>query len=508
MTDKDSSPKPSLLPLLIRGLVYLTAALSFSYVTADPDLWGHIKFGGETWNLGGIAKTDTYSYTAFGQPWINHEWLTEVIFFLIYTAMDSTGILAFKFLLGLGIIHLMSQLYLARERNMTAYLIHFFMLIPVMAPGFMTRPHLMTFLFLTLLMVILQKYYDGSDRAIFWAPPLMAVWANCHGGVLAGMGLLGIVTGVEIVRTLAKKDTRGKRLAAVYALSWLAALLNPYGYELWIFFIHSLGTPRQIGEWGPISIFSLEKWPLKIMVVLFAVSLFLPTRKRLWELAIIVVTVVYGFKHQRHSVMIPIVMTPYLPLQIAQLFKGRDIISGFYGLHKDFRIITQGILILFLAGQIYALGNKFAENNFKILVEPKVYPTHAAQFMQANNINGNILTPFDWGEYIIWKRPESKVSVDGRFRTVYPEEVLTQSFNLANGQSAGKQLIENYPTEIILTMKREYAGKIIKTLPEWGKIYDDPISQIYIRKTGPLYEKALKNQLIRPTDPPTYQFPG
>lgn len=496
------------LPLLIRGLVYLTAALSFSYVTADPDLWGHIKFGGETWNLGGVAKTDSYSYTAFGQPWVNHEWLTEVIFFLIYTAMDSTGILAFKFLLGLGVIHLMSQLYLARERNMTVYLIHFLMLIPVMASGFMTRPHLMTFLFLTLLMVILQKYYDGSDRAILWAPPLMAVWVNCHGGVLAGMGLLGVVTGVEIVRTLAKKGAHGKRLATVYALSLLAVMLNPYGYDLWIFFIHSLGTPRHIGEWGPISILSLEKWPLKIMVVLFVISLFMPTRKRFWELAIIIITVVYGFKHQRHSVMIPIVMTPYLPLQISQWFKGRDFISGFRGLHKDFRITAQGILLLFLAAQIYTLGNKFAANNFKILVEPKVYPTYAAQFMEANELNGNILTPFDWGEYIIWKRPKSKVSVDGRFRTVYPEEVLTQSFNLANGLPAGRQLIENYPTEIILTMKREYAGKIITELPVWGKIYDDPISQIYIRKTNPLYEKALKNQLIRPTGPPTYQFPG
>ena len=295
MTHNESPPMPSPLPLLIRGLVYLSAALSFSYITADPDLWGHIKFGEETWSVGHIPKTDSYSYTAFGQPWVNHEWLTEVIFFLIYSALDSTGLLAFKLLLGLGVIHLMSQLYLSRERNMTAYLVHFFLLIPVMAPGFMTRPHLMTFLFLTLLMAIIHKYYDGDDRAILWVLPLMMIWANCHGGVLAGMGLMGIITGVEIIRTLAEKDARGKRLAIIYALSWLAVMANPYGYKLWIFFIHSLGNARPIGEWNPISIFSLEKWPLKIMVGLFLISLFLPTRKRIWELAIIAVTIVYGF---------------------------------------------------------------------------------------------------------------------------------------------------------------------------------------------------------------------
>jgi len=307
---------------------------------------------------------------------------------------------------------------------------------------------------------------------------------------------------------LAKKDARGKRLAIIYALSWLAVMANPYGYKLWIFFIHSLGAPRPIGEWGPVSIFSYEKWPLKIMVGLFMVSLFLPTRKRAWEIAIILVTIIYGFKHQRHSVLIAIVMTPYLPMQIGYLLKGWDITARFGRLHKDFRVTAQTVVILFLAGQIYALADKHAVNDFKILVEPNIYPTHATQFMLANNIDGNILTPFDWGEYIIWKRPDSKVSVDGRFRTVYPQEVLTQGAHLRNGLPKGKELIENYPTEIILIKKNEHARKIIATLPAWGKIYDDPVSQIYVRKTDPIYERAQKNRLVRPIDPPTYHFPG
>ena len=36
-----------------------------------------------------------------------------------------------------------------------------------------------------------------------------------------------------------------------------------------------------------------------------------------------------------------------------------------------------------------------------------------------------LLLPFEWGEYAIWHLwPACRVSVDGRFRTVYPEEIL------------------------------------------------------------------------------------
>jgi hypothetical protein len=508
MIRNESSTKTPILVILICCLVYLYAALAFSFIKADPDLWGHIKFGEQTWELGHVSPTDTFSFTAFGEPWINHEWLTEVIFYLLYSTFDSTGLLVFKFLLVIGIIHMMSQLYLSREKNITAYLIHFFLLIPVMAPGFMTRPHLMTFIFLTILMVIIQKYYDGKTRAIYWVPLLMMIWANCHGGVLAGMGLFGIITAVEILRALANKGKHGKLLAIIYLLSWLTVMVNPYGYKLWLFFIHSLGSSRPIGEWDPILILSTDKWTLKLMVLLFAISFFLPTKKRIWEIAIIIVTIIYGFKHQRHSVMIPIVMTPYLPMQISQILKGWDVTNKFNKLSRDFQLITQGILILFLAWQIVSLDKKYAPNDYKILVAPNIFPAYAMQFMQANSINGNILTPFDWGEYIIWKRPDSKVSVDGRFRTVYPEKILTESNLLSNGLKEGMPHIDNYPTDIIVISKREHTGNIVSKIPKWGKIYDDPITQIYVLKSNPLYKKAKQNLLLRPNNSPTYQFPG
>ena len=36
------------------------AALEFSYVTAAPDLWGHIYFGADQWKSDALKHTDLY----------------------------------------------------------------------------------------------------------------------------------------------------------------------------------------------------------------------------------------------------------------------------------------------------------------------------------------------------------------------------------------------------------------------------------------------------------------
>lgn len=73
--------KENRLQFAVCFFVYAFSAIAFSSLDADTDLWGHIQFGKEILEKGFIPKFDSYSYTANGVPWINHEWLTEVIFF-------------------------------------------------------------------------------------------------------------------------------------------------------------------------------------------------------------------------------------------------------------------------------------------------------------------------------------------------------------------------------------------------------------------------------------------
>lgn len=506
--------------IVIRILVYSLAFTQFSYVTADPDLWGHIRFGQDIWEQGRVHDTDPFSFTAEGHTWINHEWLMEVALYLIYHTFDSTGLLVFKAFLGILIVHLLSSIYFARCSNITVYLVVFALVIPVMAPGFMTRPHLATFLFLTLLIYVLQKFFDGNHRIIRWAPLIMLLWVNSHGGVVAGLGIFGMITAVEFFRCYKTGERQGILLLKYFLLSCGAVLINPYGYNLWLFFIHSLGMPRSISEWGPISLTDFSHWQYKVLVLLFLGTFFLPNKKRVWEVLIIALAIVYGFRHQRHTVLTAILLAPYISLQYGRWLQW-DLKRYYDRLSHHFHWSLQGLLGVFIVFVLGAQLNKYAADDFKIRVDPLIYPTYAAQFMEANQLEGNLVVPFNWGEYMIWKSPGSRVSIDGRFRTVYPENIINMNRDFAYGKPEGVALLRDFPTILVMTKKHEAPHTLLEKTPGWIKIYHDPIAKLFIRTREsvpdhPLWKQILDNQkkrsdgkmFVDANHPPPWAFPG
>jgi hypothetical protein len=478
-----TQPANRIYALLFKVLILAYAFNQFSLISADTDLWGHLKFGEAAWMQNSLPSTDPYSYTAEGLPWVNHEWLAEIFYYLIYAALGSTGLLVFKLALGLFIIHLLSSLYFAKENNAYIYLLIFFLLVTVIAPGFMTRPHLLTFLFLTLLVVQLQQFFDGNLKALAWSPLLMLVWANCHGGVVAGIGIFGAVAAVEGGRCLYTGEKHGRILLGYFTLSCLALLVNPEGYKLWVFFFESLSVPRDIGEWNPVPLSGTGFLEFKILTALFVASLFVPGRKRLWEVLIIGLAIIYGFKHQRHTVLAAIVMIPYLPLKMAEFSRRFHIQETLDGLSTQVSMVLKSAIVILTVGHLFVGLSKYQTSDFKILVEPGRYPTYAAQFLLANGINGNALVPFDWGEYFIWKLPESRVSVDGRFRTVYPDKILRQHMAFTAGQPEGDGLLKDFPTDLVVIRKSDPNRNFMENKTEWLKFYEDPLAKIYIRKS-------------------------
>jgi len=496
----------SYLKILAFGFVYVLAFKEFSYLTADPDLWGHILFGKEIWESGSIPRTDFYSFTANGERWINHEWLTEVLFYLIYANLGSGGLLAFKMILGWTTIYLLSQSGPYRKTPYP-FAIASILIIPVMGPGFMVRPQLMTFLFAALLIYILKKFFEEGSRWIFSIPAIFLLWINCHGGVIAGLGILATVTAIQWFKKT--EFTSWKSLAVVLAGSCLTVLMNPYGIELWTFFINSLSLPRKINEWGAISLFDLSNLPFKVLTLVFFISIIGNREKRLWEVGIITVSMLFAFKSQRHTVLAAIVSAPYLADWVETLTNNPLIRKNLETLSIPFKKISQIVLGLFIVFQIGMTGYSYNEYKFQIFVEPTVYPVYLAQFLEQNDINGNIVSPFDWGEYLIWKRPKSKVAIDGRFRTVYPEPIIRQAWNFWERKENWREILKNSDIAVV---KTAHAGdKGFTGLSKWTKIYKDPICVVYLKqnkRNNATITKFAKKELINPDAIPPYTFPG
>src|SRR5690348_13755563 len=58
----------------------------------DPDVWWHLKTGELIVQTHHIFHADPYSFTRASHPWVNHEWLSEVLLFGVYRLAGYAGL--------------------------------------------------------------------------------------------------------------------------------------------------------------------------------------------------------------------------------------------------------------------------------------------------------------------------------------------------------------------------------------------------------------------------------
>jgi hypothetical protein len=177
--------------------------------------------------------------------------------------------------------------------------------------------------------------------------------------------------------------------------------------------------------------------------------------------------------------------------------------------------ISRYVFAVFLCLQTgyltYRGVSRYFDSGFRIIVDPETYPVQAVRFLKTNHIKGNLLVPFEWGEYAIWKLyPDCKVSIDGRFRTVYPETVIRDHFIADNDLKGWKTLIRKYPSDILLTRQIPFFRNLIKDQTEWVYVYSDSMGIVFIRNTAKNLKmlKQFRSGGYRyPTSAPSFYFP-
>ena len=74
--------------LTIRKVFFIVLILGLFLMTlrpiADPDFWWHLRTGQLILQTHAIPHTDPFSYTMVGKPWITHEWLSEIIIYVLF----------------------------------------------------------------------------------------------------------------------------------------------------------------------------------------------------------------------------------------------------------------------------------------------------------------------------------------------------------------------------------------------------------------------------------------
>ena len=242
----------------LRGRRFLTlVAVYFICMTplAITDFWWQAKAGELIVKQGRVPTRDPFSWTAQGQPWLVHEWLPDVFFYLAY----SNGLQWLLLFYKSGMAALACGLVIARTwtrtRSIPLGIAAALATASVMRNFTDIRPQMVTFVLLAALLLALDEYRVGRLARLPWMlPVLFALWANLHGGVVVGLLIVLIwAAGEAVGKWLFGQDSHGLvPLSVSLAAACVAVGLNPNGFHVYTYPLQVLGHPAvtdYIREW-------------------------------------------------------------------------------------------------------------------------------------------------------------------------------------------------------------------------------------------------------------------
>ncbi len=497
-TVPEAVPNPPVSMSLFRyspGLILITIAIADSIRLPDPDLWGHIRFGQAVLQLHHLVLHDPYSYSAADHYWNNHEWLTEVLMAAIFNHAGVFGLILLK-LACTAVVILALAAALAETGSST--LVQFAVLIGsavVIKPQLQFRPQSFTFALLAVLIYLLTS--DAYRRAgrLWLAIPLLALWANLHGGFIMGIAALGTyaaVSGLQDVMAGRGYD-RAIRLAAITGAATLATLATPYGFGTWETVGHALHNPYTrsvIEEWQPLASAAIAHWRQhRFLISNYDIGIAMMAAAGIsWALtieavdlplcAIAALMAIAAFISTRNLPIAMIALAAPLARHLSRVWHSIVAARENARPQEHSGWINQTVLVA-LSTVIFLQNGFFSRS----LVSPDPYPASACEFMKQHQQNGNILSTFEWGEYLIWNmEPGSKVFIDGRYDTVFPFETIYKfalfNFNLPGGDA----VLSEYPTDFVLIKPGSESRKLVDARTDWKLIYGDASSRLYARQ--------------------------
>jgi hypothetical protein len=482
--------------------VLCLAIFQFSENTVDPDLWSHLFFGAQFIHTGVPTTTDNLSWTAYGQPSFDHEYLGEAVLGAVYLCLGAPGLLLFKIVIGLATLAIAittASRNLDSKMKMVAWAFGALAVVEI-SFGFAARPQIFTALFLAIELWLLNRILAGKWRWALAFPPMFALWFNLHGGSLAGIILLFAAAGAATVQPLAKKVVPAKMASclcdgissrAILAL-WISTVisaatvvLNPHGFELARWLIGSVLWLRpQIQEWNPAR-FNGEH-AMFFICAAFAVAAFILSRRprQLWEMAVLAILFVVAFRAVRNTPLFCIAALALVPPHLADVLQRfRNHFRRFEELFQSsaMRKVSTITLVLVSAGVIVAAGTLHKKHFWTMEVPRAQYPVAAVDFIKEHALRGNLLVFFDWGEMCFWDLPDSRVSIDGRLDSVYSPEIIAAHWKFYNGEPFDPNVLDVSRADYAL-LPSNFAGSFALAKNDgWRAVYDDDLAVVLVK---------------------------
>jgi hypothetical protein len=478
---------------------------------ASPDIGFHLSTARWMVEHRAWPTTDLFSFTFVGHPYVDLQWLFQL---LLYGA-NALGGTSLIITLKIAVTLLFWGLLVVRARRAAGALPWFtplVLLLVALGDYYEERPHLFSWVYGSLVLLVLEEYGRGNRRWLPALPAILLLWVNTHQLFVLGLVLIGVHAAWEL-----RKGAGADRALFVWgALSAAACLINPYGVKALLFPLTLLGEIQSshvfagastgIAELQPP--FSLSLYYLAGRFVLFQPPLY-------WHLytALIVVGLVGAWRKARvpdlvvwagfayvfaraHKNLGYFVMATF-PLAVAGLDLAMWRIRTALARRRAARaapvpapravlwaplVLAVALVPLTLSGRLY----KLAWSDFPIRsgYNSTFLPVEASQFLVDHRIEGKILTTFGYGSYVHWitRQPVSIYGI---------EEVFGPEFYAEYIASLGPDGLQAFlnkwqPTIAIVSItETPYWLFYLNGEPDWRLVQFNQNAAVFLRASVP-----------------------
>jgi len=490
-----STSKLSISSAIALALLYYCVLLlrPGSFMLQDPDPLLHIRTGEWILAHAQFPRTDFYSYTAAGKPWISTEWLSKVAFALAFKLGNWHGVVILTAICGAAIVGLLC-FYLMENVRFSAAVGWTALTAAVINPHLLARPHIFSYLLMEIWIIYLLYLYDIQTfnlRSLFTLGPLMALWANVHGSFTFGLALLYVFGGFCLYENLRKRAYfKARDAVIVLIVVSLCAFLTPYGFMPGLVtkeLLSSKFTTAGIIEWHAPDFQQLQ---LQLIFIVFVLSAIVGLGIRIPGARLIAFSIItaFGLSYAR-GLMMFFILAPfilarpasasarYLAPQTSNNQSPEDNNAGDPVLRY---LQSRSVIVPSICAVLAALVT-FSSWWQDVLPPESIAPNAAINFVKREGITGNVFNDYDFGGYLIFSGIPT--FVDGR-ASLFGDTFLhkySDAVNLGNLEDSFK-LLDDYKINWIILKPTQPLSRALPQSAEWREVFSDKYSVVFVRR--------------------------
>lgn len=478
---------PRLQDIFFMALFLAILLLGNRMINLDGDLPRHLTFGKIILSERQIPPTEPLIYPYENRPYTSHEWLSQVIYQIVYSAAGLPGlVLAAATLISSTFFILYSHLVKNHSMRLPVLFI-------VAWGAFATslnwaiRPHLFSMLLLAVWLIWADRLQRGEEISIWLFPILMILWSNFHGVFIAGvLALFAFATGWAVDFFFFKEGNpiTGKRLWLALILSIFASLLNPGFADSWfsIFgFINNRYLMSRMLEANSPN-FQLPEMRILLLLIVFSIFL-LAVKKRKFTssqgflLAGFTAMSLMAFRNiQLYGIVAPFVLAEALiGFQNFPIVNRLEITLA--NVENKITGITYPVITVILLGT-FILLSPVSKALYRF--DPQTFPVDAVNWLRSNPQTGNMFNELNWGGYLELNLYPQKTFVDS-VADVTGE--VTMDYEIILTASVGwENLINAYEIQWAIIKPDSPLAQPLINRQNWEILYQDGISLIIAQK--------------------------